>query len=294
MRATRLTALHLASTEGHTDVVEVLLRRRADIHVTDMDGQTALHVAAREGHADVAQLLLAYQARIDARTHARRTPLHLAVREGQIDVIKLLLNSRADINVVDEHGLTPLHFAARFGYINTTKLLLRHNADIEVRDKSGKTALDHASSPAVQALLTERANAVIDRTHAPYRTPTARKESSSSGITIVAHSTRKHSRARVESAGAAAASKGLLTSKLTSTGARGNMESSRQATEPQPLLSPQKTSRVDASREKKLSQADVVTSTRSGSHVRDKTSRQRTDHETHHAKARVPAEDRQG
>lgn len=285
------TPLHLASIEGHTDVVNVFLRNRADIHATDQNGQTPLHVAAREGDAGVARLLLAHQARIHAVTHTGHTPLHLAAREGHLDVIKLLLTSKANVNVADDHGLTPLHFAARFGYINTTKLLLSNKANIDARDKAGKTALDYATTPAIQALLTDKAHSIPPRTRATRRTTTTSKELSSSSISVVEHSTRKHSRARVEGRGTAASIPHGVPPPALSRTTSAEAGTSPKATAAQPLPSLEKTSRTQVLQEKKPSHADVLGgSTLSGSHVAEKTPQPRKEL----GKARVPVEDRQG
>jgi ankyrin repeat protein len=51
--------LKLASREGHTDVVKVLLDAAADITAKDLGGKTALQHAAKNKHRDVVALLLA-------------------------------------------------------------------------------------------------------------------------------------------------------------------------------------------------------------------------------------------
>ena len=57
------TALHLASYEGHVEVVIVLLEampaeeRAGYVQMADNQGRTALHVALSEGHAEVVGVL---------------------------------------------------------------------------------------------------------------------------------------------------------------------------------------------------------------------------------------------
>ena len=57
------TTLHLASQEGHLDLVRLVLQRGADIHVQDMHGQTPSQIALLKGHNDVVRLLLEHGAK---------------------------------------------------------------------------------------------------------------------------------------------------------------------------------------------------------------------------------------
>jgi hypothetical protein len=52
------TALHRASEDGKTDLVQLLLERGADIEATENQAWTPLHTASNAGNTDVVQLLL--------------------------------------------------------------------------------------------------------------------------------------------------------------------------------------------------------------------------------------------
>lgn len=55
--ATGLTALMIASQEGHREIVETLLKSGAEVDAKTGDGKTALDFAMEKGHQDVAALL---------------------------------------------------------------------------------------------------------------------------------------------------------------------------------------------------------------------------------------------
>lgn len=63
-----LTALHLASKEGHTDVVRELIKRGASVKMVTKKGNTALHIASLAGNFDVVKLLIEYGANVNAQS----------------------------------------------------------------------------------------------------------------------------------------------------------------------------------------------------------------------------------
>lgn len=57
------------------------------INCTNSDGYAPLHVAASEGHTGIVEILIEYGATIDARTKNFRTPLHISCIRGHFAVI---------------------------------------------------------------------------------------------------------------------------------------------------------------------------------------------------------------
>jgi len=57
------------------------------VNCTNSDGFTPLHVAASEGHSSLIELLAKFGAEVDARTNNYRTPLHIACLRGNLTVI---------------------------------------------------------------------------------------------------------------------------------------------------------------------------------------------------------------
>ena len=51
-------ALNGAATEGHQEIVRLLIDKGADLNIAIMNGSTALHMAPREGHQEIVRLLL--------------------------------------------------------------------------------------------------------------------------------------------------------------------------------------------------------------------------------------------
>nr|GMD55482.1 serine/threonine-protein kinase CTR1-like isoform X1 [Ipomoea batatas] len=67
-----------------------MLREGINPNVQDYDKRTALHLAASEGHAPIVELLLAYKANVNLKDRWRRTPLTDAKEYGHQDICRIL------------------------------------------------------------------------------------------------------------------------------------------------------------------------------------------------------------
>ena len=85
--------LHLAARRGNEEIVKIILDR-PDVLVDakDSSGKTALHLASSEGHKNVCQILLNHGANIKAIAADKMTPLHSAIHNSHSEVARLILN----------------------------------------------------------------------------------------------------------------------------------------------------------------------------------------------------------
>ncbi len=112
----------------------------------DKDAETALHFAASSNKLQVVDLLLRKGANIDAKDNLGKTALHIAVSEGRLETVKILLKKGANIKALENDGKTALHIAACDGKLEIIDFLLQKGADIEAQDNLGQTALHNAVS----------------------------------------------------------------------------------------------------------------------------------------------------
>ncbi|CAE7423520.1 FRAS1 [Symbiodinium sp. KB8] len=137
--------LYAASSEGHLEVVRLLLEASADKDKATNDGRTPLFVAAGQSHLEVARFLLEAKADKDKATHDGFTPLCFAVQEGHLEIVGLLLDAKADMNTVRDSGSTPLTIVAERGHLEVARLLLEAKADTNKAVQDGVTALIFAA-----------------------------------------------------------------------------------------------------------------------------------------------------
>ena len=137
--ATGLTALMLAASQGHDDVVFLLAKgmEAQAIHCQTMQGDSALTLAAAAGHADVVALLLSKGAQ---QSH-KDGSLASAAEAGQVAMIRLLVAHGANVHQADDQGNTALHHATAQGHLLAIVALMEANADIDQVNPRGDSAL---------------------------------------------------------------------------------------------------------------------------------------------------------
>lgn len=159
------TALHLAVSAGHLNVVEKLVMDFSALFtVQDRFSHTPLDDAVRERHSEVAEFLIEASAEFKSGVSAAvqlceaaangdtaqlellvevigvdpnlgdyddRTALHLAASNGHLDTIQKMLEfPTLDLSPFDRFGLTPLDDAIRHGHVPVQKLLKHEGAQM--------------------------------------------------------------------------------------------------------------------------------------------------------------------
>lgn len=93
------TGLMLASRNGHTDVMQLLLAAKGvDVNDQNVRGSTALHFTALHGKTAAANLLVEFRADVKIKNRFGWTPLHFAARNGHVEIMALLLSKGANIS----------------------------------------------------------------------------------------------------------------------------------------------------------------------------------------------------
>lgn len=143
MDTLRRTALHEAVEQGHTAIVDILLKIGSDGYLKDQSNQVPLHIAARNGFERIVKcLLLKFPRAVGHQDCLGKTPLHLAIENKHwviaLDLISAMKGEHMSFNehdvkidttvllldTQDIHGYTALHFACIFGQVEICTALL--------------------------------------------------------------------------------------------------------------------------------------------------------------------------
>ncbi|WP_277186324.1 ankyrin repeat domain-containing protein [Caballeronia sp. BR00000012568055] len=104
-------AMMLAALNGDVTFLNTLIAKDAEVN---KKGWTPLHYAATNGHDDVVKILLDHSAYIDAGSPNGTTPLMMAARGGHLSTCKLLLDEGADLRIKNQIGMTAVDFATKY------------------------------------------------------------------------------------------------------------------------------------------------------------------------------------
>ena len=106
----RKTALMLASSKGHPEMVNYLLQNGADVHAKDNNGWTAL---MRSNESEIVAILLAAGADVNAKNNNGETALIMSSMYGaNPEVVRILLENGADVNAKTNDGKTAFLWAS--------------------------------------------------------------------------------------------------------------------------------------------------------------------------------------
>ncbi|XP_038664399.1 transient receptor potential cation channel subfamily A member 1b [Scyliorhinus canicula] len=131
------SSLHFAAGYGRLNTCKLLLQninKAKLLNEGDAKGMTPLHLAVQNGHTKVVQLLLRKGALL-MRDYKCWTSLHYAASGGFTQTMEVLLETNITLlDRVDETGNTALHLAAREGHSEAVCLLLARGAAITLNN----------------------------------------------------------------------------------------------------------------------------------------------------------------
>ncbi|XP_071086322.1 ankyrin-3-like, partial [Haliotis cracherodii] len=131
--------LHQACSGGDVEIVKrILALEKVDINSRDQNGETPVMMAARDGHVQLVEVLVKKGADMSLVNNGGDNILHQACKGGDIETVKeVLAQDKLDINSRGKTGQTPVMKAARAGYGG----LVKKGADMTLVNNDGDDIL---------------------------------------------------------------------------------------------------------------------------------------------------------
>ena len=138
--------LDAASLGGHDVMVQILLKKGADVNAPNGPYKTALQAASYGGHKNVIQMLLKQGANVNAQGGYYGTAVQAASLRGHDASLEILIEEGADINAQGGHYNTALQAASCEGHDGLVQMLLLRGAHVSAHGGFYGNALQAASS----------------------------------------------------------------------------------------------------------------------------------------------------
>ena len=117
---------------------QLLVTSGADVNKTTENGWTALHLASLDGHLDIVKSLLKLGAKVNAQSAIRWTPLIAAIVGKHYQCVRTLLRAGADVNTIvrvwhsaNWEEKTALNFALDVDSTDIAQLLLYYGVHVD-------------------------------------------------------------------------------------------------------------------------------------------------------------------
>ncbi|XP_053775535.1 85/88 kDa calcium-independent phospholipase A2 isoform X1 [Desmodus rotundus] len=157
------TPLHLACRKGDVEIlVELVQYCRAQMDVTDNNGETAFHYAVQGDNSQVLQLLgKNASAGLNQVNNQGLTPLHLACQMGKQEMVHVLLLYSARCNIMGPSGC-PIHMAMKFSQKGCAEMIINmDSSQVHSKDpRYGASPLHWAKNAEMARLLLKRGSDV--------------------------------------------------------------------------------------------------------------------------------------
>ena len=142
-------ALHEAVRRGSEQCFRILLKGGADVHATNVYGESLLVTALNAGRRPMVEALFEEGYEVDRAVGnsldtGQVVPLHLAIMRNQPEMVELLLKHGANSEFTDVDRDTPMISAANAESMDIVKLLIKYGGSVNAVGFEGNTSLHRA------------------------------------------------------------------------------------------------------------------------------------------------------
>lgn len=140
--ANNQTPLMYATMNNNVEAAKILVDiPSVNLEVKCISGNTALNLAAGYESIKIMELLIKKGANLNAIDYNGLSPLNISIIRGCLKAAELLIKSGADINLADNMGRTPLMISAQKDNVLMAKKLVEAGADVSAKDIKGNGLL---------------------------------------------------------------------------------------------------------------------------------------------------------
>jgi len=129
----------------YKDLICMLIKKWINVNFRDYENwMTALMYAAKSSNIDIVEVLIKNKADIDKKDYAWKTALYYAIESENFDMVIFLLNKWARIDIKDSWGQTVLYYAAKCKKTVIMQVLLDKWVDVNAKNIRNENVLTSA------------------------------------------------------------------------------------------------------------------------------------------------------
>ncbi len=125
----------VACWKGRIDCVRDILKNGMDVNCQNGFGAHALLCSSSQGHKEIVEMLINMKANTELKTKYGATPLIAACETGHTEIAEILIKSGANINACDIGGRNALETASLRGKKEVVELLKKYGSEEISEDK---------------------------------------------------------------------------------------------------------------------------------------------------------------
>nr|CAD7407561.1 unnamed protein product [Timema cristinae]CAD7425059.1 unnamed protein product [Timema monikensis] len=157
------TPLYTAAKHGYRALLAILLQHGLNVNLrVDAFNTTLLHIAVDYNQISVVNLLLEHRADVNVTDSNGDSVLFWAAKNGNLEMVELLVHQGADVNALDIQGCSILHYCASNGNLPLVQFLIEHGAEnkpVIINDGLGGT---HYNVLPLNLAIRKKQRAVVD------------------------------------------------------------------------------------------------------------------------------------
>jgi ankyrin repeat protein len=138
------TGLHLATANGHSTVVNLLLSNGVDANAKNDENLTALTIGCNKGYFEICKNLIEQTdiSNINESSIRGLYPLHYAATDGAYEVVKMLLDKGTEIDKLNDENQNCLDMAIANGHREVIRILLNDKSWYKLIRTNGVNTFD--------------------------------------------------------------------------------------------------------------------------------------------------------
>lgn len=126
-----ITALCIASENGHVAMVKYLIENGANVNQVDGQGSTPIGNASDNGDLGIVKVLVENGAEVNQTGSDGTPPLLKSCKRGNLSIVKFLVEKGADLHQADVKNYHyPLYASSQRGHLSIVKFLIKNGVNV--------------------------------------------------------------------------------------------------------------------------------------------------------------------